>query len=272
MKTKLLVASILALANTAFVSSAMAGATCKDLPKAFELRKLFVQVTGTPGTFPNGGRGHHGWLTLMDSQGVVCAVVNSMSNSGDVTTDMSGIGHREQSAKKANTSVAFSNNEVALASGNLYVPSMPGGQLFNTILASLDSKEINGNPGEIHKWGTANDPMVGKVVGGYLPLAGGLPLYDKNKKKVGAIGVSGDTYCTSHVVAWKIREKLRNGAYTVANVPGGVANGYTNDALIQDIAPANAPGSAAYSPSGFGFVQCLNNPTNETDGGSIDGN
>lgn len=235
---KVLLISALAVAGMSVVNTASAGATCKDLPKASELKSLFIQVNnGTAeNPAPNGGRAHHGWLTLVDSKGTVCAVVTSAPDGIDVTTDMSGIGHREQSAKKANTSVAFSNNEVALASGNLYVPSMPGGQLFGIVLSTLDSPVINGN--DSTKWGTPKDPMIGKIVGGYLPVAGGLPLYNSSKKKVGAIGVSGDTFCTSHVVAWKIREKLAGGAYSVANVPGGVANGYTNDALIQDIDPA----------------------------------
>jgi hypothetical protein len=147
---------------------------------------------------------------------------------------------------------------------------MPGGQLFGTSLNSIDSILLNGTNSSL--WGTTSDPMIGKIVGGYLPVAGGLPLYNSNKKKVGAIGVSGDTYCTSHVVAWKVRQQLAGGAFSVANVPGGVANKYSNDALIQDINPSAAPGSLAYSPSGFGFVKCLNNPTNANDGGSIQGN
>jgi len=259
------------IAGSAFAGSAMAN-TCAALPKADELKKLFVQVSvGTAeNPTPNGGRAHHGWLTLVDSKGVVCAVVHSAPAGIDVTTDMSGIGHREQSAKKANTSVSFSNNEVALASGNLYVPSMPGGQLFGTISSTADSLAINGS--DSAKWGTTKDPMIGKIIGGYAPIAGGLPLYNSAKKKVGAIGVSGDTFCTSHVVAWKVRELLAGGSYGVANVPGGIANGYTNDALVQDIDPAQVPGTAAYSKGGFGFVQCLNNPTNANDGGSIEGN
>ena len=269
---KILLVSTLALLGISVVNTAMAGATCKDLPKSSELKSLFSQVAnGTSANpTPNGGRAHHGWLTLVDSKGIVCAVVTSAPDGIDVTTDMSGIGHREQSAKKANTSVAFSNNEVALASGNLYVPSMPGGQLFGTILSTLDSVAINGT--DSTKWGTDKDPMIGKIVGGYAPVAGGLPLYNSSKKKVGAIGVSGDTFCTSHVVAWKIREKLAGGGYSVANVPSGIANGYTNDALVQDINPAQVPGTTAYSKGGFGFVQCLNNPTNANDGGSIEGN
>lgn len=274
MKTnnKLILSSTLLLASIPFTNLAVAGASCSDLPKADELKTVFTSVTNgtTENPFPNGGRGHHGWLTLVDAKGVVCAVVTSAPAGTDVTTDMSGIGHREQSARKANTSTSFSNNEVALASGNLYVPSMPGGQLFGTTLSDLDSHAVNGHNSD--RWGTPRDPMIGKIVGGYLPVAGGLPLYDKNKKKAGAIGVSGDTFCTSHVVAWKVREKLAGGSYGVANVPGGVANGYTNDALIQDIDPTQVPGTAAYSPSGFGFVECLNNPTDENDGGSIDGN
>ena len=58
-------------------------------------------------------------------------------------------------------------------------------------------------------WSTG-DALVGKRVGGKRVgginvFGGGLTLY-RNRKKVGAIGVSGGTSCTDHVVAGKVRQ------------------------------------------------------------------
>jgi hypothetical protein len=106
--------------------------------------------------------------------------------------------------------------------------------------------------------------MIGKRVGGFNAMGGGLALYDANKKKVGAIGVSGDASCTAHIVAWKVREALANGAYSVANLPwgpigDGSANNPFSDALVQDLV-ANPDGGPSFSPSGLGHPVCENNP------------
>src|SRR6185295_1194131 len=82
--------------------------------------------------------------------------------------------------------------------------------------------------------GKQNDPMVGKKVGGVNVFGGGLALYNAQGKLVGAIGVSGDTSCTDHIIAWKVRHALN-----LDNVPAGVAPGAPNgtDNIIFDIAP-----------------------------------
>ncbi len=257
------------LAGLGAVSQSFAGATCKDLPKAQELKSTLLDVLAKK---DYGGDGHPAWLTLVDASGVVCAIVTSINNpssDADVTTTMSGLGHRILSAHKANTSNTYSHDHIALASGNLYWLTLPGGAMYGTTLPAL-SNTSSGNP---DLWGTTKDPMVGKRVGGFTALAGGLALFDSNKHKVGAIGVSGNPFCTAHTVAWKIREKLNNGAYTVANLPGGIANNFANDALIEDVIPDNSGvGGPGRSASGFGYPVCNFNPPNATDDGSIVGN
>jgi hypothetical protein len=87
--------------------------------------------------------------------------------------------------------------------------------------------------------------MVGKKIGGVNVFGGGLGLYSASGAIVGGIGVSGDTSCTDHVVAWKVRHALN-----LDNVLNGVAPG-NSDNIIQDIA-------GGVSPSGFGHPECLN--------------
>jgi hypothetical protein len=43
------------------------------------------------------------------------------------------------------------------------------------------------------------------VCGGTIPFGGGLPLY-KGEARVGGLGVSGDTACTDHEIAKRIRD------------------------------------------------------------------
>jgi hypothetical protein len=112
--------------------------------------------------------------------------------------------------------------------------------------------------GAANDFGTAHDPLIGTRIGGINVFGGGLALY-KNGKKIGAIGVSGDTSCTDHVVAWKVRAST-----AFAAVPGFGAF----DAMFQDIAP-NPAGGAGISASGFGHPTCLYNPTPAQAGGSI---
>jgi len=115
--------------------------------------------------------------------------------------------------------------------------------------------------GRAADFGTTKDPLVGHRIGGINVFGGGLALY-RNGKKIGAIGVSGDTSCTDHVVAWKVRTIT-----TFSTVPD--AAGF--DAMAQDITP-NPAGGTGISASGFGHPTCLNNPTPAQAGTAIIGN
>jgi hypothetical protein len=112
--------------------------------------------------------------------------------------------------------------------------------------------------GKASDFGTPKDGLVGERVGGINVFGGGLALY-KGGKKIGAIGVSGDTSCTDHVVAWKVRASTPYGAVPLF---GGF------DAMFQDII-GNPAGGTGVSGSGFGHPTCLFNPSPEQAAGSI---
>jgi uncharacterized protein GlcG (DUF336 family) len=260
-KTRRTLVPVLVLAGTVLATSAMA-TTCKDLPSRDELKTLLVEVVHTKEG--NAGLGMPVWLTLVDTSGLVCAVVHSLDDAVDVTVELS-MGHRVFSAHKANTSNAFSHSKVAIASANLNSAQNPGG----AVAAALLITPVDVFAGSPAKFGTAEDPMVGQRVGGMTGLGGGLPLFNQSKKKVGAIGVSGDSLCTDHVIAWKVREKLAGGTLSGANVPFGVSAKF-NDMMVQDIEPNFVDGAPGFSPSSYGHVTCRNNPTPANDGGSIE--
>ena len=50
--------------------------------------------------------------------------------------------------------------------------------------------------------------MEGSKIGGVNVFGGGLALYAAGKKIVGGVGVSGDTSCADHNIAWRVRNNL----------------------------------------------------------------
>jgi uncharacterized protein GlcG (DUF336 family) len=220
--------------------------------------RAVVPASGTP----NGGLGFPMWLTLVDGSGIVCSVTNSLdgsANNADVTADI-WLGSRVISAQKANAANAFSNGRLALSTANLYSAVQPGGSLYG-LQASNPVDATVAYDGKAADFGTPKDPLVGSRVGGINVFGGGLALYN-NGRKLGAIGVSGDTSCTDHVVAWKVRV-----ATTFAGVP--VFGSF--DKMFQDITD-NPNGGTGISASGFGHPKCLFNPTQAQAAGSIIGN
>ena len=93
--------------------------------------------------------------------------------------------------------------------------------------------------------------MVGGKIGGVNVFGGGLALYNAQKQLIGAIGVSGDSSCADHNIAWRTRHALN-----LDFVPGGVGPDPTRpDNIIFDI--AQAPGlTMGVSASGWGHPLC----------------
>jgi uncharacterized protein GlcG (DUF336 family) len=238
--------------------------TCKQLANqglTYAALRATLQgvVPGDGGATPNGGLDFPMWLTLVDDSGAVCEVVNSLTGSQSALKDI-WLGSRVISAQKANTANSFSTGALSLSTANLFSAVQPGGSLYG-LQHSNPVDATAAYEGIASQFGTTVDPLKKQRIGGINVFGGGLTLYNGSGVKVGAIGVSGDTSCTDHVVAWKVRDLVAGGAFGFANVPGGVAGGQ-KDALIQDI-------TGGVSAGGFGHPTCLNNPLNVDDGGSI---
>lgn len=145
------------------------------------------------------------WVTFVDETGKVCEVTTT-GDKGALASRSEWLGSRVISAQKANTSNAFSLNGVSISTGALYAAVQPGGSLFGL----QESNPVDAQAaysGNAEYYGTNRDPLRGKRVGGVNVFGGGLAVY-KGGVKVGAIGVSGDTSCTDHAFAWKVREAL----------------------------------------------------------------
>jgi uncharacterized protein GlcG (DUF336 family) len=185
----------------------------------------------------NGGFGLHMWATIVDRDGVVQAVVFSGKERGDQWP-----GSRVISAQKANTANAFSLPSLALSTANLFSAVQPGGSLFGLQFSNPVATDV-AYRGPSSAIGTEQDPMVGQKIGGVNVFGGGLPLYDRQGKLVGAIGVSGDSSCADHNIAWKLRHKLN-----LDNVPAGVSP-TKDDNIVNDI-------TNGISASGWGHPVC----------------
>lgn len=209
--------------------------TNKDLPTHAQLTAALKTVVTGGG---NAGFGFNMWATIVDRDGVVVAVTFSGGERGDQWP-----GSRVISAQKANTANAFSLPNLALSTANLYTAVQPGGSLFGLQESNpVDTGVAYRGPS--HNYGRPNDPMVGNKIGGVNVFGGGLALYNKDGKLVGAVGVSGDTSGTDHIIAWKIRHNLN-----LDNVPGGVSPTH-DDNIVHDIV-LDAQGHPV-SPSGWG--------------------
>src|SRR5215813_1843590 len=213
---------------------------CKDLPSQSTLRAALVDATHAS----NGGFGLNMWATVVNRDGVVCAVAFTGNNRGDQWP-----GSRVISAQKANTANAFSLSGLALSTANLYTAVQPGGSLFGL----QESNPVNtalAYGGDPATYGQANDPMVGGRIGGVNVFGGGLALY-KGNKLVGGLGVSGDSSCADHNIAWRTRFALG-----LDHVPGGVSgDSHRADNIVYDITSQSGqmPGISA---SGWGHPAC----------------
>ena len=99
------------------------------------------------------------------------------------------------------------------------------------------------------QYGSPTDPLRGSRVGGVNVFGGGLALYTAEGRLIGALGVSGDTSCADHIIAWKVRHALN-----LDNVPAGVA-GDAKDNIIHDVTVDPATGHTT-SKGGFGHPTC----------------
>lgn len=206
---------------------------CSHLPDHATLQKTLKEVRQTA----NGGLNLDMWGALVNRSGIICAVAFT-----GVQYDSQWLGSRVISAQKANTANAFSLAGLALSTANLYSAVQPGGSLFGLQESNpIDTQAAYS--GDSAKFGTSADPMKGKRIGGINVFGGGLALYNAKGEIVGGLGVSGDTSCADHNIAWKLRNKLN-----LDYVPGGVSVA-KNDQIIFDIKNGKSAG-------GFGHPEC----------------
>ena len=226
-------------------------AECRGLPDYGTVKKALDAATAEE----KSGLNNQMWATVVGRDGSVCVVAFSGSNRG-----AQWLGSRVISAQKANTANLFSldnssnsngsgqANGLALSTANLYSAVQPGGSLYGLQFSNpVDTGVAYG--GAYANFGTATDPMVGKRIGGVNVFGGGLGLYGAGKRLVGGLGVSGDTSCADHDIAWRVRNKL--GLDHLGGVGGVSGDDKHPDNIIFDI------GANGQSAKGFGHPKCI---------------
>jgi uncharacterized protein GlcG (DUF336 family) len=135
------------------------------------------------------------WSAVVDRKGVLCSVIQSDPDAWP--------GSRSIAIAKASTANDFSNNKLALSTANLYsfaqtanlqtAQNFPAGSLYGL---------NNSNP--FNPAFQAQGTGVGQVPGGIITFGGGVALYS-NGQVIGGLGVSGDTACADHAIAYRMR-------------------------------------------------------------------
>ena len=139
------------------------------------------------------------WAAVVDRQGTLCGVARSDPDAWP--------GSRDIAIAKATTANGFSNSQLALLTANLYGPTQPGGSLYGL---------NNSNP--FNSFFNAQGTGNGFAVGGIITFGGGVALY-QGGKVVGGLGVSGDTSCADHAIAYRMRAQASlNGTPSSDNI------------------------------------------------------
>jgi uncharacterized protein GlcG (DUF336 family) len=222
LKTLLVVAVSAVLASSyylAFADEGEPGCSLSSKVVAGVQSQLAVVVQ-----LANGGifRPNRMWSAVVDRQGRLCSVIVI----GDAWP-----GSRAIAIAKASTANDFSNDALALSTANLYSATQPGGSLYGL----NNSNPFNPN---FLQQGTA----IGRVPGGIITFGGGVALYSGGEV-IGGLGLSGDSACADHVIAYRMR---RNAG--LDGIPAGV--GFNGTDNIDYLAP-NQP------PTGFKHPHCF---------------
>jgi len=214
------VLSAVAIACASFAESSYAG-TC-SIPDATlnQFQGYLTTVINLPDK--NGGlfKPNRMWAAIVDRQGRLCTVINSGNDPWP--------GSRVIAIAKASTANAFSSSAISLSTAILYAPTQPGGFLYG-LNNSLPFNPVFNAPGS----------GLGFVPGGVITFGGGLALYSGGQV-IGALGVSGDTACADHAIAYRMRKLA-----ALDTTPGGIGSDNIQYAPV---------GS---TPKGFEHPYCL---------------
>lgn len=185
---------------------------------------LVINQLNTVVNLPDGNGGifkpNRMWAAVIDREGHLCAVTVI----GDAWP-----GSRAIAIAKAYTANGFSNDALALSTANLYAAALPGGSLFGLNNSNpFDARFLEQGSGINH------------TLGGIITFGGGVALY-AGGKVIGGLGVSGDSSCADHAIAYRMRKLAGLGT-----VPGGEGPNNTDNILY-----------ASGRPTGFEQPHCF---------------
>ena len=200
--------------------------SCSGLPSASDLAKLLIAAPTAGGEAGGLFHGTRMWGAVVNRDGAICSYATSTSDPSQVWPGSQAI-----AKAKAYTGNAFSLDSLALSTAMLYTFTQPGHSLWSLGQSNLFNPEFLAPTG-------GQDGGRGKIAGGLIFFGGGVPLYSGGKI-IGGLGISGDTSCTDHEIAKRVRDLAG------LNPPGGK--------LVDDISY-----SSVDKPSAFTHPLCIN--------------
>ena len=193
---------------------------CDGLPDERALRRWLREAPDAGGSAGGLFLGSRMWGAVVNRNGEVCSYATSTSNATQVWPGSQAI-----AKAKAYTANAFSLDTLALSTARLYTFTQPGHSLWSLGQSNLfDASQLQPPRG-------GNDR--GDIVGGLIFFGGGVALYNGDGKIIGGLGISGDTSCTDHEIAKRVRNLAG------LNPPGG--------ALVDDITYSSADGASVFT-------------------------
>jgi uncharacterized protein GlcG (DUF336 family) len=169
-----------------------ATASCRNLPSAEDLKKFLRQAPSEGGEAGGLFSGKMMWASVVNRNGEICST--SVSTDEPAST---WPGSQAIAKAKAYTANAYSTDGLALSTARLYTLSQPGHSLWGVAEPNPFNPTCVVSPQDAGK-------TDGRICGGSIAFGGGLPLY-RDKTRVGGLGVSGDTACTDHEIAKRVR-------------------------------------------------------------------
>jgi uncharacterized protein GlcG (DUF336 family) len=171
---------------------AAARASCRDLPSAADLQEYLRRAPAEGGEVGGMFGGKMEWAALVNRNGELCGVAVAAEDAASAWPAGQAL-----AKAKAFTANAFSTDTQPLSTARLYTLGMPGHSLWGAGGSNAFNPACLVTPQQAA--GTQ-----GKICGGNVTVGGGVPLY-KNRRRIGGLGISGDTSCADHEIAKRIR-------------------------------------------------------------------
>ena len=203
---------------TGGVGTAAAQGTCSSMPSATELRTALQQAVTHGGEAGGLFHGSRMWGSIVNRSGAICVTTASNTDPTQVWPGSQAI-----AKAKAYTANAFSVDALPLSSAMLYTFTQPGHSLWSLGQSNLFDSDFLSSPEN-------TNTGQGQIAGGLIFFGGGVPLY-RNGRIIGGLGISGDTSCTDHEIAKRVRDIL------AMNPPGGMLA----DDIVYDESVFNHP-------------------------------
>ena len=189
-------------ASAAWAQDEGSQANCSGLPTAGQLKQLLAAAPSHGGEAGGLFHGTRMWAAVVNRSGQLCAFATS---TGDATQVWPG--SQAIAKAKAYTANAFRLDALALSTAMLYTFTQPGHSLWGLNQSNLFNPDLLAPPSGV-------GGGRGQIAGGIITFGGGVPLYSGGHI-VGGLGISGDTACTDHEVAKRVRDEA------AMNPPGG---------------------------------------------------